>query len=164
MRQKKSAHIRKTNKYPKFQFLHLKFCPWETLNISMCADRSTNTKTYIYIKMSLLHKKNSPQKIPRVPCHKSLVTCYLVPVTCHLSPTPTAIVTDPPPANSRNIHQDRTQKPKTVLKKYKNGQNLKQRGVLVLQFERYNVQQEVSSSLDSGRRRRAQARNQQHIN
>ena len=39
-----------------------------------------------------------------VTCHISCVTCHISTVTYHLSPTPTATVTDTPPANSPTMH------------------------------------------------------------
>ena len=52
-------------------------CIRDTLNISMCADMSINTKT----------KKNNIRR------KKNYMSCH---VTCHLSATPTATARDPP--------------------------------------------------------------------
>ena len=75
----------------------------EALNLLMCADKSTDTKTdrkgkeknidiYVMCQMS------------GVRCHLSLVTCCVLPVTCHLPLMPTATATIPPTANSPTIH------------------------------------------------------------
>ena len=84
-----------------------KFRIRETLNISMCAYSSTDTKT---------DRKNIKRK-KKVMCHMSRVMCHLSRVTCHLSLTPMA--TAPPTANSpirhiRLVCKDPKKKPKKI--------------------------------------------------
>ena len=76
----------------------------ETLNLSMCADRNTNTK--IYQKSPPPKKKFSlvTCRESRVTYHISHVTYHMTPVTCHLSPTQTATFREPSPANSPPMH------------------------------------------------------------
>ena len=81
----------------------------ETLNLSMCADSSADTK----MKFFLQKRKKNIYMSP-VTCHMSCVTCFLSPVTCHMSLTQTATATDPPPANSPLFHSKlvcKTKKP-----------------------------------------------------
>ena len=69
----------------------------ESLNLSMCGDSSTNTKTYE--KGEKRRRKKSC-----VPCQVSDVTCHLSPVTSSLSLTATASATYPYPTNYPIIH------------------------------------------------------------
>ena len=52
-----------------------KYYTWKTLNLSMCADRSTNTKN---------SKKRKKIHVSWATYHLSCVMCYLPPVICHL--------------------------------------------------------------------------------
>ena len=72
----------------------------ETLNISMCADSSTVTKTDINRETWKRKRKN----MSSVMCQVSHVTCHVSRVACHLSLTPTAKATDPCPASSPTVH------------------------------------------------------------
>ena len=66
---------------------------YETLNLSICADSSNDTKTDRKGK-----RKNEREKIHvfHLMCQVSHVTCHMSPVVCHLSLTATASATDPP--------------------------------------------------------------------
>ena len=99
----------------------------------------------------------------------SCVTCNVSVVTCHLSPTPTAISTHPPPANSLTIHsgmvwQDRTflffrKQPNCTAKPiscYLNKFPNHKKGFLMFPFYQYAFQSEVSSRCGSGSCRRGQ--------
>ena len=57
---------------------------WETLNLSTCAERSTNLKKKINLKnVGTIFLNKKLNKI--VTCHVSCAMCQLTPVTCHLS-------------------------------------------------------------------------------
>ena len=78
---------------------------YETLNLSTCADSSTNTKSQKNIKKKNLCLFFSIRcQVSDVRCHVSCVTCHLSYVTCHISITPTVTAMDPPPANSPTMH------------------------------------------------------------
>ena len=60
----------------------------ETLNLSMCADSSTNTIKYIKKKCESSVKcdmSHIPCHMSHVPCHKSHVKCQMSQVTCYMS-------------------------------------------------------------------------------
>ena len=52
----------------------------ETLNISTCADSSTDTKSKIKLFVSSV-----ACQVTIVRCHMSVVLCHMLHVTCHLS-------------------------------------------------------------------------------
>ena len=58
-------------------------------------------------------------QVTRVMCHVSYITFHVSCVACHLSITPTASATDPPPANSPNMHSRLVPKDPKTLKKFK---------------------------------------------
>ena len=94
----------------------------ETLNLSTCPDSSKQICVTSHISCVMCM------------CHPSRVTFHISPVTCYLSPTPTATITDPPPANSPTMHsrlvnQDRTQIPPKNSEP-KNGRKLYKKGVI----------------------------------
>ena len=90
-----------TNSQPKkySKLTKIKISPksyiWETLNLSTCADSSTNTKKkhVSFVTCLVAHVMCHVQ---RVICHISCVSYQMSPVTCHLSLTLTATATDPP--------------------------------------------------------------------
>ena len=59
--------------------MHLKCRIKETLNFSMCADSSTDTK-----KIQKIVKKIKKKTQYICICHVSYITCHVSPVTCHL--------------------------------------------------------------------------------
>ena len=71
----------------------------EKLNLSMCTDRSTDTKR----DRNRQKGKNSNKYlsyVSGVTCQVSSVMSRVSPVTCQLSLTPKATATDPPRSNS----------------------------------------------------------------
>ena len=71
-----------TIKDPFLKALRKKLCMREALNLSTCADGSTNSFFFL-MRWQL-----------------SCVMCCVSPVTCHMAVTPTATAKDPPPANT----------------------------------------------------------------
>ena len=58
----------------------------------------------MYIKYSQYPVSGVTCHVSHVTCQMSHVKCCMPHVTCHMSLTPTAIATDPPPANSPTLH------------------------------------------------------------
>ena len=90
-----------------------KCCRLETLNLSTCADRSTNTKMdrKVYIFFSLFFFLLYVMcHVSLVICHESFVTCHVSHVTCQLSLTPTTTASNNPPAKSPTMHSRLVQK------------------------------------------------------
>ena len=65
-------------------------CIWETLTLSMCVDRSPNTK--------------NTKKIWKLKIYMSPVKCHTSRVMYRMSLMPTVTATDPPSANSPTLH------------------------------------------------------------
>ena len=65
-------------------------CIRETLNLSTCADGSTNTKTdrkkHRKKRKRTCHMSGVQYQVSSVKCHASHVTCYMSRVRCHPSP------------------------------------------------------------------------------